>query len=516
MMETLSFMETIAAKVKPVEELTSVIRALKKSKKKIVHCHGVFDLLHPGHLRHLAAAKKNGDILVVSITADKFVRRGPGRPIFNEELRAEALASLAAVDFVAIDRHFTAVEVIKALQPDVYVKGQDYAKKENDVTGKITEEEEAVKSVGGSILFTNDITFSSTKLINEHLDVLPELTKNYLKGLSSKYPVDYLSGQFAQMKKLKVLVIGDAIIDEYHYCESMGKSLKEHLVVSKFMSKESFAGGVFATANNTAQVCGDVELITMLGQEDSQEEFIRNHMAPNIYCKFFYRPDAPTTIKRRYINSILNQKLFEICFMDDRPIAADMERELLAYLKTHIAKFDMVIVSDFGHGLLTQAVVDFVCSQAKFLAINVQTNSANTGFNLVIKYPKADYVTVDEPEMRLAAHDKHGDLKMIMKDIATKMNYNHLMVTRGHQGSYYYDAAHGVHETPCLSSKVVDRIGAGDAFFAYTAPCCFIGMPNDLLSCVGNAVGALKVQIVCNRTPVDKVDLMKFLICLLK
>ncbi len=287
-------------------------------------------------------------------------------------------------------------------------------------------------------------------------------------------------------------------------------------MVHQYVHEESFAGGVFATANNTAQVCGEVELITMLGQKDTQEDFIQPHMMPNIKCKFFYRQDAPTTIKRRYINSILNQKLFEICFMDDRPIDVKLEESILKYLKSKISQYDMVIVSDFGHGLLTKNLVDFICTNAKSLALNVQTNSANTGFNLVIKYPRADYVTVDEPEMRLAAHDKHGDLKRLMESIVVQLQCKHLMVTRGHQGSLLYNTQAGFHETPSLSSKVIDRIGAGDAFFAYTAPCFFIGMPDDLLSCVGNAVGALKVQIVCNRTPVDKLDLMKFLVRLLK
>ena len=509
-------METIISKVKVVEDAARIIQELKKEQKKVVQCHGVFDLLHPGHLRHLASAKREGDVLVVTLTADKFVRRGPGRPIFNEILRAEALASLEAVDYVCIDHNFTAVEIIKQLRPSIYVKGQEYANKQNDVTGKISDEEEAVAAVGGKVVFTNDITFSSTKLINEFLDILPETTKKYLKELSQKYPVDYINQQFQDMKKLKVLVIGDAIVDEYHYCESMGKSLKEHLVVSKFLSAESFAGGVFATANNTAQVCGEVELVTILGKKDSQENFIRSHMAENVKCSFFYHPDVPTTIKRRYINSILNQKLFEICFMDDRPIPHDLESQIVQYLKEKMSHYDMVIVSDFGHGLLTPSLIKLICTQAKFLALNVQTNSANTGFNLVIKYPKADYITVDEPEIRLAAHDKHGELKTVMSSIVEKLNCQQLMVTRGHQGSIYYQTKSGFHETPSLSSKVVDRIGAGDAFFAYTAPCAFSGLPNDLLSCIGNAVGALKVQIVCNRTPVDKLDLMKFLVRLLK
>ena len=509
-------MENIFNKIKTIEDLKSLVPSLKKQGKKIVQCHGVFDLIHPGHIRHLASAKKEGDVLIVTITADKFVRRGPGRPIFNENLRAETLAAIGNVDYVAVDHHSTAIDAINAIKPDVYVKGQEYEKKDKDVTGKITEEEEAVISVGGRIAFTYDITYSSSKLINEYLDVFPAETKQYLKQIASKYPLEKIFEYLKSGKKLKVLVIGDAIIDQYHYCESMGKSLKEHLVVSKYLSEESFAGGVFATANNAAQICGEIHLVTMLGKQDSFESFIKEHLQPNIRSKFFYRDKAPTTIKRRFINLVLNQKLFEICFMNDCPIEQNIEAEIIKYLEGIIGNYDLVIVSDFGHGFITAPIVKLITSKAKYLALNVQTNSANTGFNFVTKYPKSDYISVDEPEIRLAAHDKHGEMKQLVKEMLDRLNCKNLMVTRGHLGSMDIDKESGIHESPAFASKIVDRVGAGDALFAFTSPLMAMKAPQDLITFIGNAVGALKVQIVCNRAPVDVVDLMKFITRLLK
>ena len=509
-------MEHVYEKIKTVDELTGIISDLKKQNKKVVHCHGVFDLIHPGHIRHLAAAKKEGDILVVTITADRFVRRGPGRPVFNENLRAETLAALGSVDYVAVDHNPVAVNTIRTIKPDVYVKGQEYEKKDKDVTGKIYDEEEAVKSVGGKLAFTYDITFSSSKIINEHLDVCPEEVRRYLRDMSQKYPMDTIIDHLNSAKKLKVLVIGDAIIDQYHYCESMGKSLKEHLVVSKYLGEESFAGGVFATANNAAGLCGKVDVVTILGQKETFEDFIGGHLQPNVSAKFFYRNDAPTTIKRRFINSILNRKLFEVCYMDDNPLPEELENEVADYLRRVIGGYDLVIVSDFGHGFLHKTLTELIIQKAKYLALNVQTNSANTGFNLVTKYSRADYISIDEPEARLAAHDKHGDIKAIMQDMFNKLNCQNLMVTRGHLGSANLDRKMGWHETPAFASKVVDRVGAGDALFAYTAPCTALGMPQDLTSFIGNAVGALAVQIVCNRNPVDPVDLIKYITRLLK
>ena len=140
-------MDQIAAnKIKTVDELAKITEGLNKKGKKVVHCHGVFDLVHLGHIRHLGLAKKEGDVLIVTITNDKNVKRGPGRPIFNEQLRAETLAHLSVTDYVCIINSPTAIECIKKIRPDIYAKGSDYKKKDEDMTGKIYEEEDAVRT----------------------------------------------------------------------------------------------------------------------------------------------------------------------------------------------------------------------------------------------------------------------------------------------------------------------------------------------------------------------------------
>src|SRR3989344_857929 len=112
-----------------LEDLSRLISKLKKQNKKIVHCHGVFDLIHPGHIRHFSQAKKHGDILVVTITADKFVNKGPGRPVFNQDLRAEVLSSIEYIDYVAIVNSSSAIAAITRIKPDFYIKGPDYKKR---------------------------------------------------------------------------------------------------------------------------------------------------------------------------------------------------------------------------------------------------------------------------------------------------------------------------------------------------------------------------------------------------
>ena len=506
----------VLKKIQTPEKLAKIVDDLKKKGKKVVLCHGVFDIVHLGHIRHFNQAKGQGDVLITSLTQDEYVKRGPGRPYFTDRLRAETLASLAMTDYVSIVDAPTATEFIRKVKPNVYAKGPDYKAKDKDVTRKIFDEEKAIKSVGGRLFFTDDITFSSSKLINDYLDAYPPRTVKYLKAMNKRYPIDYIIESIEALKKLKVLVIGDAIIDEYHYCFPMGKSSKEHLVVNRYDSREMFAGGSLATANNAASVCGQVDLVTVLGEKKSYQRFIENKLSSNVRPVFFYRSDTGTIVKRRYVSKTQNRKLFEICFIEDKDIAVEEEQKVIAHLKKVIKNYDVVIVSDYGHGFLTKKIRDVICAKAKYLALNVQTNSANIGFNLVTKYRRANCVCVDELELRYATHDRLSDLRTHAKKVYKQMGCEHIIATRGSYGSLCYSEKHGFHETPAFSSRVVDAIGAGDAFFAFIAPCFAAGMPQEVVSLVGNTVGSLAVQIVCNREPVKSVDLIKFITRLLK
>ena len=129
--------DTTRNKIKDIEELASFLESVRAENSKVVHCHGVFDLLHVGHIRHFEQAKQFGDVLVVTITPDRFVNKGPSRPAFGEALRAEAIAALDCVDYVAINRWPIAVETLRLLRPDFYVKGSDYENPEDDRTAGI-------------------------------------------------------------------------------------------------------------------------------------------------------------------------------------------------------------------------------------------------------------------------------------------------------------------------------------------------------------------------------------------
>jgi len=502
-------------KIKTIAELSALSAKLKNAGKTVVLCHGVFDLMHPGHIKHIEAAKKHGDILMVTLTPDRFVNKGPGRPVFNQHLRAESIAALAAVDYVAVNEWETAVETIRSIRPNVYVKGSDYAAPEKDVTGGITREKEAMDEVGGHIHFTDEVTFSSTTLLNRFFSAYPPETHRFLTDFSKQNPPESVIDKMQSLSKMRVLLVGDTIIDEYHYCKGMGKSPKDNIISTKFVSAERFPGGVLACANHLAGICGEVHLVTCLGAENPQEEFVLSSLQPKVTPHLFRRTDTCTVVKRRFVDPVFLTKLFEVSYLDDFPLPDDLSRQVCAYLEKTAPEYDMVLVSDFGHGFINGDIINAL-KKARFLAVNSQTNSANTGYNLITKYPHADYICIDEPEIRLASHSKYGDMKKLIKTLAEKSGARKISITRGHLGALVYDAEEGFSEVPVFSSNVVDRVGAGDAYLSFTAPLVCSGAPMKVAGFVGNAVAALKIGIVCNRSAVSPVALYKFITTLLK
>lgn len=154
-------------KIVSIDDIIHILQKLKSEGKKIVLCHGCFDLMHPGHIKYFQAAKEMGDILIVTVTPDAYVDKGPGRPVFSQGLRVESIAALECVDYVAINKWPTAEETLRLLRPDIYVKGQEF-KNMDDKTGKIQKECKLAKEIGVEVKFTHEIVFSSSKLLNQH------------------------------------------------------------------------------------------------------------------------------------------------------------------------------------------------------------------------------------------------------------------------------------------------------------------------------------------------------------
>ncbi|MGA7744090.1 MAG: PfkB family carbohydrate kinase [Polyangia bacterium] len=506
----------VQSKILSLDQLARRVAALRASGKRAVHCHGVFDLLHVGHIKHLQAAARLGDVLVVTITPDRFVNKGPHRPAFPEKLRAEALAALACVSYVAVNNWPTAVETIRLLKPDFFVKGAAKESGPRDHTDAIRREENVVKRAGGRLVLTDEPTFSASTLINQYLDIFTPEGRAFLDRFRTRYAAEQVVDVLRRIRPLRVLVMGETIVDEYQFCEVMGKTSKEPVLAARRKRTEQYAGGILAVANHVAGFCDKVDVLSVLGRDDAHESFIRGSLRENVEGHFVLDPEAVTIVKRRFLEEHLAAKLFEVYEMQAGSLAAKVEDDLCDRLRRLLPKIDVVIVADYGHGLFTPKVIDLVCRRAPFLAVNTQTNAGNRGFNTLARYRRADYVAIGEPEVRLECRNLHGDLDRMTKELARRMGTRQFLVTRGSSGCRCFDRRLGISNVPAFAVRVVDRVGAGDAVLAITAPCVAAGIPPMVLGFIANVIGAEACAIMGNKSSVEPINVFRHITSLLK
>ncbi len=359
--------------------------------------------------------------------------------------------------------------------------------------------------------------YSSTELINRHINVFEPHIREHLDTLRRDGGLAELIALIERVRDYRVLLVGDAIIDEYQYVLPMGKTPKENMIATRYQDRELFAGGVFAAANHVASFCAEVDVITCLGDVDSHEELVRASLRPNVRLRTFTRAGAPTTLKRRFVDPSCMGKLFEVYRMNDEPLTGDVQGGVDRAITEAAGGYDLVIAADFGHGLIAPSSIAALTGNARFLAVNAQSNSANLGYNLVTKYPRADYLCIDAPEARLAVSDRVAPVG----DIARRLVEEHIacrniIVTQGKHGCVTYERGGIAHTISAFARNVVNTLGAGDAFLAVTAPLVAAGGAIHRVGFIGNVVGALKVEIVGHRRSIEKPALIKGITALLK
>lgn len=503
-------------KILSIDELTIRIRTLKAEGKKIVLCHGVFDLLHIGHIRYFRQAAKMGDVLVVTVTPDDFVDKGPDRPAFTEALRAEAIASLDAVNFVAVNKWPTAEETLRLLKPDYYVKGAEFRDQAADMTGKIAQEAAIVKEVGCELVFAEDIVFSSSNLINRYLSQYPEETREYLDIFRKRYKLEDIIKIVDRMASLNVLVVGDTILDEYQYCAALGVSSKDPALALHYQSKDLFAGGALAVANHVAAFAGNVRLVTLLGDHERHEDFIRSQLAANVTPHFITQTGAPTTLKRRFVDGYSFTKLFEVYVMESSGLNKKEDTKLCEWMREQIPRYDLVIAADFGHGAISGALVNDLVDEANFLAVNTQANAGNRGYHVITRYPRIDFGCLAGHELRLAMRNEIDHERNMTDRLARRLDCRQFVSTLGKRGCLVWGRDEDLLGIPAFARSVVDRVGAGDAFFAIASLASFMGLDNEILGFLGNIVGAEAVEIIGNKKPIDKLNVKKHITAILK
>lgn len=263
--------------------------------------------------------------------------------------------------------------------------------------------------------------------------------------------------------KFKVLVVGDAIYDQYIFGAPLGKSIKETCISVRHEREETYRGGVWAGAAHLTDFCSQVDVLH----------------------------GGRAMVNTRYLEPVYNRKLFSV----------HREQEELNDADPDIGSYDCVIVCDFGHGAMTNKLIERVSKEARFLAVNAQTNSQNYGFNYITKYQRADYVVIDELEARLAAHDKSAPIE----DVILSLNFPKIAVTLGANGAVGYDGE--FHWEKALAEKITDTMGCGDAFLCVSAPFAAARFGMKDLVRIGNLAGGIKAGILGHRNHVTKDEL---------
>lgn len=504
-------MKKIVSKIEFKEKIRPM---LKENSKSIALCHGVFDLIHPGHIIHFEQAAEMADILVVSITAEKYVRKGPGRPYFNDEMRMKFLSAIECIDYVLLSDGYTVDDIIEAVEPDYYVKGEEYANENADVTANMKPERELVEKHGGCVRYTSGQVFSSTKLINRGLSGLPNDVIEYMEGVIKKYDIKEIVKYSEKIFKLKILVIGETIIDRYTYCNVQGLMSKDTAYSARLLGTEDYIGGAAAVARHIAGWCDNVTFMSVVGKGDEVSLKLGELSEQGIDLQLIKSSVFPTIVKHRYLSQDQKREEYTKIFaINNIPLNPKIDNNALAELKekirNSICDYDAVFVCDFGHGLFDDELIRLIEEKAKLMLLNCQTNSSNYGMNNITKYHRTDIFTLDQKELRLAIPQKADDEVKSISNLKKILGASLCFLTRGSNGALGLDN-HRMEICPAFTLLVKDTIGAGDAFYSVAGIFAVAGAPLTISTIMGNVVGALATNIVGNKKSVGKADALKF------
>jgi len=507
------------SKVLPFSGAAEMFSGLRADGKRLVQCHGTFDLIHPGHIVHLQEAKALGDVLVVTVTAEKFVNKGPGRPCFNDELRSRSLAALSCVDYVVLIPHAAAVEAIRLVRPHIYCKGREYEDLKNDVTGNMQDDVTTVAECGGEVRYIGSVVYSSTKLLNRHFNHLSPETKSFCQSISAEFSPEAIRDEVERFRGLNLLIIGDTIIDQYTYLKVQGLTSKNRIISGRFLRQETQLGGALAVVRHVKQFCDNVQFLSLLGAEPWVDELLSDVLQPDEDLSI-RDPGFTTVVKKRYVEPIQGgnelSKLFSVNFIDADPPAAPTQERLLERIRQNIRQADAVLLLDFGHGLMQPAIRECVQQEARFLVVNCQTNSNNHGFNIITRqYDRMDAFSLDQQEIMLSCGARHLDFEVELEKLKNRFGATYAWLTRGSIMTIGLKTGEPSVHIPPLELDVTDTVGAGDAFYSLAALAAVRGLPAKLSTFLGQLAGAQAVKIVGNARPISKGDLLKSAMSLL-
>ena len=490
-----NYPKSLTRKIKKVEELQEIIKKTKNNKKTVL-CHGTFDIVHPGHIRHLMYAKEKGDILIASLTADKFIAKKKDGPYIPEELRARNLAALEIVDYVVIDYNEKPIENLLMLKPDYFVKGFEYSK--DGIHPKTKEEMVAISSYGGEIIFSpGDVVYSST-----HFQTIkkPDLSLEKLISIMDAENITFsdIENTFAQFNNIKVHVIGDTIVDKYSYCSVLGPTTKTPTFSVKFDSADTFVGGAGIVAKHLKSLGADVTFTTVLGDDELKEYILDDLKEWGIKVNAMVDDSRPTTFKERFWAE--GYKLLQVDRVDSSIVNNEIIIKISEALKENDT--DVVIFSDFRHGIFNRESVKIYTNSISEKSIKVADSQVSNRWGNILDFQDFDIIIPNEKEARFALADQDSGIRPLGTNLYNRANPDYLILKLGDKGIMIFrDNAYNPRDFFIIESFVedlVDGLGAGDAMLA-AASLAYTNSRNILISSIlGNIAAAIACEVEGN------------------
>ncbi len=502
-------------KLLSLEALTEIISLLKDTGKTIAHCHGVFDLIHPGHIKHLQAAKNLADVLVVTITPDEYVNKGAGRPVFVQQLRAESLAAFACIDYVAINCWPSAVRTIELLKPNYFVKGDEYEKGDDNLT-QFTEEERVIASVGGEIRFTHEITFSSSNLINAFMDVLPQEGKDWLKDFRRKFSIKDIIRSIDDLADLKVAVLGDVLVNEIHYCRDVGPSDSGPFLAFDLTTSKKFAVGSVAVANQLSAFCNSVDLITTVSDRDDEQIFMTNSLHDQVNPIILTREVSALAGRELYINEKDGTPLFEI-HNKKNPFNKNkiQNEDLTVELDSRLSSYDAIMILDYGYECMYPAILKVLPAFSSFLGLYISHRTPDNNICIFNQLPSLNYVSLSASSISNIENNIDPSVHQWARKLTGQGKVDKVSIFSGNQGSYYYSKGKNYTHVPAMKNDI-DFFHDADFLATLTALLVAQGVPDKIVGFIENTLIAALNDKRNIKNSMNTTSLKKHITCLLK
>ena len=482
-----SLTERYRHKIISADELRAKIGAPPRE-AKVIMCHGVFDVVHPGHVRHLLYAKSKAEFLICSLTADKYISKGTYSPHVPQDLRAANLAALEMVDFVVVDMNDTPLKNIKIIEPDYFAKGFEYTSK--GLPTKTQAEAKAVEAYGGEMIFTpGDIVYSSSALINLAPPTI-QYEKLQLVMEQSNVSFDDLRATIGAMAGKNVHVVGDTIVDSYSQCAMIGGQTKTPTMSVLFENKDDFSGGAAIVAKHLCSAGANVTFTTVLGDDGYKDFVLEDLEQAGVSTNAIIDSTRPTVNKNAFV--VGGYRLLKVDTIDNRSISEQILTEMTDAVSE--IKTDAVVYSDFRHGIFNRRTIPTFIDALPKDVYKVADSQVASRWGNVTEFHGFDLITPNEREVRFALADQDSGIRPIASQVYDKAACKLLMMKLGERGmlvcrSPDHESRASFYVIDTFVDNLIDAVGAGDALLAYSTLAMLVSK-NDFHASILGAMAA--------------------------